>query len=381
MVTVTTSTCLVVLVDTVAALELWTRCSRTARGVRLCRVRPLLNPGRRRVWRSPDTVQFGVDVADPVILSGCDETTITLLNALDGARSTDAIVAAASPADRDHVTRALATIIQTPAVIDGSTWPGGRSLTGQGRARLAPELAQGTVAGDVEQRPGELTERLAATGVAIHGVGRLGAVIASMLAGAGLGRVDLIDDRHVGAADVCAGGHHPSDVGRRRADLSERLAEWQSCIQQPAGCTIAVVTDDCDARATCDRLCRESMPHLAVSCAEQIGRIGPFVLPSRTACLRCYDFTRTDDDSAWPTIAMQLGSSTHPPKADGLLVNATAAVAVVHLVDVLAGRTPPSAGGLVEVWQPHAAASTSVLLPHPACGCTWPRQAQDTMVG
>ena len=347
-------------------------------------MRPLLNPGLRRVWRSPNTVQFGVDVVSPVVLAGADDETVELLNLLDGSRLTEEVIDVAVRAgqDRNRVVRTLETLCATSAVIDGVTWPGGRSLTTGARARLAPDLAAATLRPRSANQPIQQHELLAASNVRVYGLGRLGATIATMLAGAGLGRIELFDDRKVTPADVSAGGHQPTDIGQPRGALLERLAEWSVATRPNTEPTMAVVTDASDSRAISAELARNQVPHLVVTCSEELGRIGPLADPGRTACLRCYDFARTDQDPDWPTIALQLDGASREIAPDGLLATATATAAVLHVVDWLCGGHPPSENAVVEVWQPYGQSTTHPLVPHASCGCAWSSiTVRETMAG
>lgn len=48
------------------------------------------------------------------------------------------------------------------------------------------------------------------------------------------------------------------------------------------------------------------VPHLPVIVLDQAALVGPLVVPGSTACLRCADEHRLDDDPAWPAIGAQL---------------------------------------------------------------------------
>lgn len=347
-------------------------------------MRPLLNPGLRRVWRAPDTVQFGIDVTNPVVLTGVDDETVDLLSLLDGSHFMDEVidVAVRKGHNRERAEQTLATLCGTPAIIDGSNWPGGRSMTTPARARLAPDMALAMVGNSSTAQTPHRHELLANRGVRVYGLSRLGATIATMLAAAGLGRVELVDDQKVTAADVFVGGHQTSDIGYPRTALLERLALWGVTTHPPDECTLAVVTDASDSRSVAAELTRQQVPHLVVGCAEEVGRIGPFVDPGRTACLRCYDFTRTDQDPHWPMIVLQLDGASRQVVGDGMLTNTTASIAVLHLIDWLSGGQPPSENAVLELWRPHGEATAHRLCPHAACGCAWSEIAgQETMAG
>jgi len=48
------------------------------------------------------------------------------------------------------------------------------------------------------------------------------------------------------------------------------------------------------------------VPQLVVRMADELGLVGPLVLPGRTACLRCLDLHRAAADPHWPTVAARL---------------------------------------------------------------------------
>src|SRR5262249_28021361 len=76
------------------------------------------------------------------------------------------------------------------------------------------------------------------------------------------------------------------------------------------------------------RLVNDRVPHLAVLASEAIGVVGPLVIPSKTACLRCLDYVRAANDPSWPLILAQIGSRrAEPPACDAVLATAVAAQA------------------------------------------------------
>ncbi|NED78305.1 ThiF family adenylyltransferase, partial [Streptomyces sp. SID9944] len=68
---------------------------------------------------------------------------------------------------------------------------------------------------------GEAIDRLAARRdlrVQVRGAGRVGAVLAALLSGAGIGEVDVLDGGRVEPWDVAPGGLPAEAVGERRAE-------------------------------------------------------------------------------------------------------------------------------------------------------------------
>ncbi|MEO8329030.1 MAG: ThiF family adenylyltransferase [Candidatus Nanopelagicales bacterium] len=333
----------------------------------------MLNPGLRRVWRDPATVQFGVDVPDPVLLTGVDDDTADLLRRLDGSREWPDVVATTATADHpaDATEELLQRLSASNLLIDAAGWPGGKPLTAQGRARLAPDLAAAATHSGAAA-PAKRCERLAQAAVTIVGVGRLGAVLASLLTASGVGRLDLRDKATVDASDMCVGGFTPADAGTVRQDLGRTLEQWQCVARTNAPSALTIVTDVSDTRALSGQLFATATPHLMVSCSEAIGRIGPFVLPGQSACMRCIDLARGDNDAGWPKVAVQVQNRAGDRACDSNLAISTAALAAVHVTSWLAGGKPSSVNGIVELHLPDGEATCRTARFHPACGCQWP---------
>jgi hypothetical protein len=273
-------------------------------------VRPALKPGLLPVWRDRDTLQIGIDSRRAVALTGMGGIA-WVVGLLDGSRDRAQVIQAAVdqgiPAETAE--RVLALLATAGALDD---FPAGtlRALSAPQRARLAAELATASLAhrdGDGGART--LARRLA-TQVRIHGGGRVGAGIASLLNTSGIGQVAPAD---------------PGDAGPGRPDLA-----------------VLVGRHPPELRAG---LMRERIPHLAASADEAIGVVGPLVIPGRTACLRCMDLTRTDRDPAWPLILAQLaGRGPDPLACDAPLAAAVAAQAAAQ---VLAFTDRPTAARAV----------------------------------
>jgi hypothetical protein len=264
-------------------------------------VRPALKPGLLPVWRDRDTLQIGIDSRRAVALSGMAGIA-WMIGLLDGSRDRAQVIQAA--VDRGipaEVAERVLALLATAGALDD--FPAGtlRVLTPPLRARLAAELATVSLAhGDGDGGARTLARRLAAQ-IRVHGGGRIGAGIASLLATSGVGRVTR--------ADTGDDGPRPPD--RTRPDLA-----------------VLVGRSPMELRAS---LMREQIPHLAASAGEAIGIVGPLVIPGRSACLRCMDLTRTDRDPAWPLILAQLtGRAPDPLACDAPLAAAVAAQAAAQ---------------------------------------------------
>jgi len=127
------------------------------------------------------------------------------------------------------------------------------------------------------------------------------------------------------------------------------------------------------ARGTFATASRYRLDHLPVVIDEERIRIGPFVQPSQTPCMQCYDRHRTDWDSAWPALATQFGHPTHTIPTPAAVCATTLYVAAAEIAaNVIAhcdGHTPPTAGHLVAIGPGHDERTDWPVNFHPACGC------------
>lgn len=124
------------------------------------------------------------------------------------------------------------------------------------------------------------------------------------------------------------------------------------------------------SRTIYERASLLGIDHLPVVVDEDRVRIGPLVRPGRTPCVGCHDLHRTDWDSAWPALVLQLGRGPIRPSAMHPLSEHAAAVELV--AEVLAhvdGSGPRTIGRCLVVGPGH---DQRVMWPvsfHPRCAC------------
>ncbi len=343
----------------------------------------MLTPGLRWAWRSADTVQFGIDVPQPLIVSGLPAFCQALLPLLDGVRSLPEVLTPlmSDLPDGPQVRAVIDRLIAIGVVIDGGGWPGGIELASADRDRLAPDVRCASALPRFRDNPAARWSALAAAHVVVVGASRLGATMSRALAGAGLSRLDIEDPHTVTAADVSTGGFTPDDIGHRRSRLLSVRPQQQSGTHQgQPPQRLVVVTDAVDAHDVSRSLVAADTTHLVVSCQELIGRVGPFVEPGQSPCLFCLDLARRDVDAGWSDVWRQRVTRSSPD-ADAVLVGITAHIATAHIVDWLTGGRPPSRGGFVEIEAPHGVTTLRTLRQHPECGCTWPESPASSTMG
>jgi hypothetical protein len=146
-----------------------------------------------------------------------------------------------------------------------------------------------------------------------------------------------------------------------------------------AGITLAeraplrlVATTGEPRRAVSDDLARDDVPHLWLAVLPGAVRIGPFVEPGRTACLRCVDAHLGDRDPRRATVLHQLEElPTAPePDPDPCLVLLGVAWAVRDVVRRLDGRQSALRSATVTVTE-DLDVTRRDWLRHPHCGCAW----------
>ncbi|MER6252349.1 ThiF family adenylyltransferase [Streptomyces sp. NPDC001584] len=353
---------------------------------------PKVKPALARAWRDLQTVQFGVTPAHAVVLGPVDTATGTLIDRIDGTRGMELLRAEASgmglPDGRaDEVVRTLAGA----GLLDDVTAGGPRAQALRGHPetveRLGPDLGSLSL---VHREPGGDLRGIAARRairVRVRGSGRVGAVIAAVLAGAGVGRVEVLDGGRVEPADVAPGGLDPGSVGRPRAESAGRLVRGAAPGRTPRagedegaepGLALVVVAprDGLHAWApdpdTAADWIAAGIPHLYAGVLEGTGLVGPLVLPGSTACAGCMERDRVDRDAAWPRMLVQWRSA-HRRRAGAAcdlgLSTAVAGLAAAHALAFLDGQLPASTASRWEAALPALHWESAPVHPHPDCPC------------
>lgn len=135
-----------------------------------------------------------------------------------------------------------------------------------------------------------------------------------------------------------------------------------------------VVAEGPVARARIDPLVRAAAPHLVVSGGAAGRRIGPFVEPGRTACLRCVDAHEAETDPRRPFLVEQAAMAAQAdPVAeplDPVLDRLALAWAVRDVCRYVEGDEPSTWSATVDLG-PTDPPRLVRWLRHPHCGCAW----------
>ncbi|WP_324787634.1 TOMM precursor leader peptide-binding protein [Streptomyces sp. H51] len=356
---------------------------------------PLVKPALRRGWRDLNTVQFGMTPAHAMTLGPMDTATGSFLDLLDGTRGMPLLREEGRRMDLpDGHVDALVDRLSRAGLLDDAK--GGGPAADVLRAskpvldRLRPDLASMSL---VTSAPGDAIGRVAARGslrVQVRGAGRVGALIACLLAGAGIGEVDVRDTGRVEPWDVAPGGLPADSIGDRRDEAARqavrRCAPGRPRRGRPSptgsgepGFSLVILAPRDDVAvhapdpATADPLVSSGTPHLYAGVVEGTGVVGPLVLPGETACAGCLDQRRADRDPVWPRLVAQWrsgpGRSRQVRPCDLTLASSVAGLAAAHALAFLTGRVPSSADVRWEVSLTDLSWHGRRIRAHPACRC------------
>ncbi|CAM5477119.1 hypothetical protein [Streptomyces afghaniensis 772] [Streptomyces afghaniensis] len=356
---------------------------------------PMVKPALRRGWRDLNTVQFGMTPAHAMTLGPMDLATGSFLDLLNGTRGLELLREEGRRMDLpDGHVDGLVRRLAGAGLLDDARGggPAADALRQKKEVldRLRPDLASLSL---TTSAPGDAMRRLAARRaqrVQVQGAGRVGAVLASLLSGAGVGEVNVRDGGRVEPWDVAPGGLPAEAVGDRR-DESARRAVRRAAPDRPPrraasrtvpeegdpGFSLVIVAprDDVAVHApdpsAAEPLMSSGTPHLYAGVVEGTGVVGPLVLPGETGCARCLHESRTDRDPTWPRLVAQWrsGRQRQVRPCDLTLATTVAGLAAAHALAFLDGRVPSSAGARWEVSVPGLHWHARPVWAHPACPC------------
>ncbi len=300
---------------------------------------PLLRPGVQVVRRDDRHLQVGLDLPDRVLVRDDPGVRPVLTALLDARPPAPSSMAGVELLDR---------LVAAGLVVDGAPLvdraPGER-VGPVATAALASLVARSGAPG-VEQR---LARRRAA---------RVGLAVPQ----------ELVEPS--GALLVAGGCPRPLE--------SAALAEASP--SQPGGqaLTVALVVTDGEAhRGRLDRFVRADVPHLVVGFEAFGMRIGPFVVPGATACVRCIDAHRATGDPGRLAVVEQLGRGQHlfegrfpTPPRDPLLASVALGYAVSQLLAYIDGEQPLTWSATLD-WAGNELPGLTRWQRHPHCGCAW----------
>lgn len=137
-----------------------------------------------------------------------------------------------------------------------------------------------------------------------------------------------------------------------------------------------------------DPLMRTGTPHLPIRFVDGTAVLGPLVVPGSTACLRCLDAHRAEEDPAHYAVLRRYVEASSRPRPDGvpdpldpLLATLLVCWGIHDLAAHLAGQRPATWSATVTVDDKLCGLTATRWLRHPACRCCWAGQATPDRVG
>jgi hypothetical protein len=337
-------------------------------------MRPVLKAGLLPVWRDRDTLQIGVDPRRAVALARIGSAA-AVISLLDGSRDRTSVIATAGEygVPPDAAARVL-DLLAVAGVLDDFPAALHRALPVELRARLAPELAAASLAYGDGDGGGRTLARRRDAFVRVHGAGRIGTGLATLLSASGVGRVACIDPAPTSLEDLSPGGLVQADVGSPRAEAAARAIRRvapHTWTRDPGLLPdLAVLTAGFSPELPL-ALVRDGVPYLAVRAAEAIGVVGPLAVARGSACLHCVELRKAEGDSAWPKIlAQSLCAEPATVACDVALAAMAAALGAAQALAFIDDAVPPAVlDGTLEVVLPGWQWRRRTWQPHPLCPC------------
>jgi bacteriocin biosynthesis cyclodehydratase domain-containing protein len=298
-----------------------------------------LDPRYPLVWRTPDTIQLGID-RPLAVVPGVTAPLENVISALRvGVPRSGALMLGRQSGATDAATSALLLAL-APALVDLESPPAPPARV---PPALEPVRSRSTPAG----RPGSGGRPV----VCVDGVGPTAERVRGLL-------TEL--DIRVVATGTAAERPHRSARGSGERGTSEHGGS------EPA---LAVLVDHFVlAPVRHGRWLRRDVPHLPVVFSDAEVRIGPLVEPGAGPCLTCLEFERVDDDPAWPAIACQLLHRTAPTETTRLSIEAaTTAAGIVH--DRVFAASNEFAAASLAIDAESLGVRRRAHRPHERCGC------------
>lgn len=351
-------------------------------------LRPTLLPGLIRAWRTPHTLQLGLDPARAVLVDLHDPRTAQLLDLLDGSRPERVVLARAAalgiPVDEACT---LLDSLHASGLIIGAHTMLPPTLPDDARQRLTGEAATLGLCAAADRRssiredtapkpssktPAQILRTRARARVIVAGRGRLAAALSVALAESGVGHVHPDLPGRVTRSETPGGPLRATDAGMARAQATAAAV----CNAAPGTLTrpvrgvaslIVQLDHDQPVALLAARYARRRQAHLAVAVREGTAVIGPLVPPTGGPCLNCVDLHRRDRDAQWPTVAAAQMTARHEPCSVSTALAATG-YAVAEALAFLDGRAPQTLGAAVEIGAAGVFRRRSWPA-HPACGC------------
>ncbi|QFU86556.1 TOMM precursor leader peptide-binding protein [Amycolatopsis sp. YIM 10] len=326
--------------------------------------RPRVLPGLPVLDRGRGEVQIGLDPRHGVVATELSPALVATLRSLDGSHTTTELFGMTGSAEAEQLRTLLTKLTRLGLIEDAGP---------AGPLNNSAETALWSLR--TKRSSTELASERAHCAVSIRGGGRLAVAMATLLARAGVGHIEVRAKGYVTERDL-GSGYVDSDLGKLRRQAMAAAIRRASPMVRTTRLTdrrlpeLVLLTDSVvPAPDVVGELHVEGLPHLVVRVREGLGLVGPLVYPGRSSCLRCADLYRSGADSSWPTVAGQLAGREQ--EADAANVYAVAGFATRQALRVLHQHhePPPTWNGVLELDTYTGKLRRRHWSPHPACGC------------
>ena len=327
--------------------------------------------------RNADTLQIGLQRQTAVTLDGFSEDVVRALVRLDGSVPRGQLTSALP-----ELGEVLNSLERLGLVEDSLT--ADSSVSHLRRQRLEHEHHVLSVTYGSTRSAEVILSRRAEAVVGIRGSDRVAAHVAVGLACAGVGTVAILGPDHlVSLGEITpVGPFEPefswveqiSEAVRRQGSHASAARSQQ--FDLVVICHAADVQPPWTDPELADDLIADDIPHYPIAVSGLSGRIGPLVIPGRSACLGCIDRSEIDRDRAWPALIDQVRLRHHQTRAQDSCVTAVcAAAAVQEILGYLdQGENHPDSPETngYKLFRDFDPTPTLVpVAPHPLCGCGW----------
>lgn len=209
-----------------------------------------------------------------------------------------------------------------------------------------------------------LQARIAAATVVILGCGGLGSWVASGLAGAGIGRLVLVDDDVVELSNLNRQLlFREADIGRPKVEaaaqalagydsdlqvtpLKERVTSPEDVRDLMMGTDLLVATADWPPyelpRWINEAGLETGVPHLGAGQFPPLIRVGPMVIPGRTACHACQEMTVREEFPLYENLARFRSDRPSTASTLGAASGLIGSMMAMEIIHQLTGEVTPA---------------------------------------
>ncbi|WP_310962402.1 TOMM precursor leader peptide-binding protein [Nocardioides terrisoli] len=178
------------------------------------------------------------------------------------------------------------------------------------------------------------------------------------------------------------------DLGAAASDLdpgalldAAGLARHDPSAADPGDAALVLSRGELD-RDLLDPLLRSRTTHIAVRLVDGAAVLGPLVVPGVTACLRCLDEHRADEDPGHHAVVTRYAAASGRPRPDAvadpvdpLLAVLLTSWALHDLAGHLGGARPATWSTTITVDGALSGMVAARWLRHPGCACGWTDEA------